>query len=344
MKRRILVIRLSAMGDVAMASIVVRALVNQYPNVEIILLSKPFLKPIFEDIDNVTFYNADTKGKHKGVFGLFKLYKELKKLKIDSVADLHNVLRSKILRLFFGNTKKAILDKGRKEKDALTKTKNKVFKQLKSMHQRYADVFKKLGFEIDLSKIKFPKPSPLTSEIKKSISLDNHNNKKWIGIAPFAQYQSKTYPIDLMEEVISQLSEKKDFKLFLFGGGKEQTKVLLGLENKYTNVISIAGKMKLREELVLISNLKCMLSMDSGNAHFSSMYGVPTVTLWGGTHPFAGFYPFHQPKENAILPDLEKYPKIPYSIYGNKILPGYENAMRSISPNKIVQKVIEIVC
>lgn len=343
MKQRILVIRLSAMGDVAMSSIVVRALVNQHPDVEIIVLSKPFLKPIFKDIDNVTFYAAETKGKHKGILGLYKLYQELKKLEIDKVVDLHNVLRSKILRLFFWNTKKAVLNKGRKEKAALTRTTNKIFKQLKSMHQRYADVFKELGFEVDLSKVKFSKPTLLTSEIKKSIDVDIKENENCIGIAPFAQYTSKTYPLDLMEKVILQLSKKKGFKIFLFGGGKEQTKILLGLENKYTNVISVAGKMKLCEELVLISNLKCMLSMDSGNAHFSSMYGVPTLTLWGGTHPFAGFYPFHQPKENAFLPDLEKYPKIPYSIYGNKILPGYEDAMRSISPYKIVQKVVEIV-
>ena len=89
------------MGDVAMTVPVIRALVEQHPNVKITVLSKPFLKPLFTDIKNVAFFAADVTNKHKGFFGIYKLYKELKLLKIDAVADLHNVLRSKVLRTFF---------------------------------------------------------------------------------------------------------------------------------------------------------------------------------------------------------------------------------------------------
>jgi len=99
--KHILVIRLSAMGDVAMTIPVIKAMTRTYPNVKITVVSRAFLKPIFQNIPNVAFYTADVKGKHKGIFGLYKLYKELRKLNIDLVADVHNVLRSKILGCYF---------------------------------------------------------------------------------------------------------------------------------------------------------------------------------------------------------------------------------------------------
>ena len=326
------------MGDVAMAVPVLRAFVKQHPSVKITFLSKAFLKPLFSDLNNVTFHTADVTGKHKGIVGIYKLYKELKLLNIDTVADLHNVLRSKILRSFFklSRTKVAFIDKGRREKHALTRTKNKVFKPLKTTHEKYADVFRNLGFKLDLSTPEFPPKKELPKEITEITGV---KNTKWIGVAPFAQYNSKMYPLDLMEEVIADLS-KQNLKILLFGGGTKEVEILENLANKYPNTLNVAGKIKLDNELSLISNLDCMVSMDSGNAHFAAMQGVNTITVWGITHPFTGFSPFNQPFENAILPDLKKYPNIPCSIYGNKVCKGYEDVMRSISPKKIVDMVL----
>jgi len=336
----ILVIRLSAMGDVAMAATVLRIFVHQNRDVKVTFLSKAFLKPLFADIPNVNFYIADTENKHKGILGVFKLFRELKKLNFDAIADLHNVLRSKILRSYFFGLKTASIDKGRAEKKALTSFPRKEFKELKTSHERYADVFRELDFKIDLSKPVFPERKELSEEIT-FISGEKKPAEKWIGIAPFAQYETKMYPLDLMEKVIAELNEKQNIKLFLFGGGKSEIDILSGLEKKYKNVISVAGKLKLAHELALISNLECMLAMDSGNAHFAAMLGISTFTLWGNTHPFVGFAPFHQLKENCVLPDLKQFPKIPTSVYGNKKVEGYEEVMRSIETEVVVEKIIE---
>lgn len=327
------------MGDVAMAVPVLMALEKQHPTLKITVLSKPFLMPLFSDLKNVTFYAAEVDGKHKGFFGIYKLFTELKSLKINAVADLHNVLRSKILRTFFklALAKVAFVDKGRSEKRALTQTKNKVFKQLKSTHERYADVFRNLGFNLDLSAPEFPPKKDLSPEILETTGV---KNTKWIGIAPFATYNAKMYPLDLMEEVIAELS-KQSVKIMLFGGGKKEIELLENLANKFANTLNVAGKLKLNQELALISNLDVMVSMDSGNAHFAAMLGINTITIWGITHPFAGFAPFNQPFENAILPDLEKYPNIPCSVYGNKICAGYSAVMKSISPKRIINKISE---
>lgn len=341
-KTHILVIRLSALGDVAMLVPVLRVLTAEYPEVNITVLTRGFFAPMFENIPNVHVYPADTSGVHSGFIGLYKLAKELRKLKIDAVADLHDVLRSNVLRAYFslyGIPVKQI-DKGRAEKKALTAENNKILKPLKSSPQRYADVFTDLGFPIDLDQHEFTEKQELSPGV---VELVGEKHKKWLGIAPFAQHNSKVYPVDLMEEVIGRLTKNGNVQIFLFGGGKAETEKLEALEKKSGQVISLAGKLKFKEELALISNLDAMLSMDSGNAHLAGMLKVPVISLWGVTHPYAGFMAFGQPLENCLLPDLEKFPKIPTSIYGNKIPKGYEDVMRTIPPEKVTEKVQEVL-
>ena len=334
--KHILVIRLSAMGDVAMAVPVLRAFQEQYPDVKLTVLTRAFFAPFFRDLYNVKVFPVDVKGKHKGVLGLYKLSKELKKLNIDAVADLHNVLRSKILKFFFLGTKVVQIDKGRKEKKALVSGKD--FKQLKTTVERYADVFRALGFTVDLSNPSFPEKRHLNNKIQDIVGKDT---KMWIGIAPFAAHESKMYPLDLLKEVIDSLSKK--YKILLFGGGKNEIEQLQKLQYEYENVINIAGKLSFEEEIDLISNLDVMLSADSGNGHVAAMLGVKVVTIWGVTDPFAGFAPFNQPEHHQLLSDREKFPKIPTSIYGNKYPKTYKEAIRSISPETIVNKIDEIL-
>lgn len=327
------------MGDVAMTVPVIRAFVNQNKNVKITIVSRPFFKPFFDGIDNVNFFAVDVKERHKGFLGLLKLYSDLKQLNIDAVADLHNVLRSKVIRTLFAlsGKKVAFTDKGRKEKKQLTRTENKIFKPLKSMFERHVDTFSKLGFSVNLLEPNFPKKAVLSNEIL-TISGEKQNSN-WIGIAPFAQYESKVYPKDLMQKVIDELASNGQNKIFLFGGGNKEIEILNEFATNKNNAIVVAGKLNLQQELQLISNLDVMLSMDSGNAHIAAMLGIKVITLWGATHPFAGFSPFNQPLENCLTADRNQYPLLPTSVYGNKKVIGYEDVMRSISASDIIQKI-----
>jgi ADP-heptose:LPS heptosyltransferase len=326
------------MGDVAMIVPVLRALVLQYPEVKITVVSRPFFKPFFDGIPNVDFFEVDVQKRHKGFLGLLQLYFDLKKLNLDGVADLHNVLRSKVVRNLFAlsGKKVAFTDKGRAEKKALTSLTNKVFKPLKPMVERHVETFEKLGFSVDLTNFQFPDKAVLSEEIK---TITGNKTQNWLGIAPFAQYESKVYQLDLMQQVIEALAKNNAIKIFLFGGGNEEIQKLNQLQNNHSNVIVLAGKLKFNQELDVISNLDVMLSMDSGNAHIAAMLDVKVITLWGATHPFAGFAPFNQPLENCITADRKKYPLLPTSIYGNKKVEGYEDVMRSISPEKVVFSV-----
>tara|TARA_R110002051_G_scaffold305540_2_gene375572 strand:- start:653 stop:1705 length:1053 start_codon:yes stop_codon:yes gene_type:complete len=338
----ILVIRLSAMGDVAMTVPVILGFCKKYPSVKITVLTKPFMAPIFSDIANVSVFNADVKGKHKGITGIWRLYKELAHLQIHLVADLHHVLRSTILKQFF--RLKAIpfiqIDKGRAEKKKLIDPNRVKLEPLKSTFKRYLEVFEKLGYSISVDEmVEMPKKSfP-----KDFIHLKDNKEQVLVGIAPFAAFKGKMYPLNLMKEVVNELNNTNKYKIVLFGGGQQEVDILNAWDSQFNNVFNTAGKLSFSAELSLISNLELMLAMDSGNAHLAAMFGVPTVTLWGVTHPYAGFSPFGQSKDNALLADSVEYPLIPTSIYGNKFPVGYENVMGTIKPSKVVQKIINII-
>lgn len=337
----ILIIRLSAMGDVAMTVPVLRVVAQTYPNIALTILTKPYFIPLFKDIPNLNVLEADVYGAHKGI-GLLNLAREAKAIGIDAVADLHNVIRSRVISQYLkiSGIKVGTIDKGRAEKKALTRKENKKFRQLKSTHQRYADVFDELGLPIDLSIHCYPHPKKLSAGLK---NLIGDTSIKKIGIAPFAAFKSKEYPLDLLKELFQNLEDRNNYKVFLFGGGAKEIEIMNGLEKEYQTVSCAAISLSFEEELSLISKLDLMVSMDSSNGHLAALYQVTVITLWGVTHPFAGFAPFGQPHENSLLSDRTKFPLIPTSIYGNKYPDNYVEVMRTITPEAVVHKILEIL-
>jgi ADP-heptose:LPS heptosyltransferase len=163
-------------------------------------------------------------------------------------------------------------------------------------------------------------------------------SQKWIGIAPFAAHSPKQYPLNLMKQVLAKLDEK-EVQVLLFGGGSNEKKCLESLAKDFKKCYSIAEMFSFPEELQLISNLEVMLSMDSGNGHLAAMFGVDVITLWGATHPYAGFAPYGQTEDQQLLPDLKKYPLLPTSVYGNKKVKAYKNVMQDITPDEVFQKL-----
>ena len=312
---------------------VIRIVLKQYPRIKISILTKPVFIELFREFENVNLIPAEIKGRHRGLIGIFRLRNELKELNIDAVIDLHNVLRTNFLKFLWGRNFHQI-DKGRKQKTSLIK--GRFFKQIKTTHQRYLDVFNKINMNVSISKPVFPKKSSLEKHNKKVI-IDS--NKKLIGIAPFAKHEAKTYSFEKMKKIIEYVSE--EHIILLFGGGEIEEKLLGKISENNKNVFSLVNGFSLSDQMDFMSNLDLMISMDSANGHLAAMYGVKVITIWGVTHPYAGFLPFHQNIKTSIMPDRKKYPKIPTSIYGDKYPKGYKNAIDSISTEEIIQKIKE---
>lgn len=323
LKHKILVMRFSAFGDVAMTLPVLKEILEQNPHLEIYFLSREKFQPLVEELPQINFITADLEGKHKGVWGLFKLYKEIKSHNFEAVADLHNVLRTKILRRFFGihQVKMAFLDKGRAERKALIRKENKIRKPIKPMVERYADVFRELGYKVKLSH---------------QLNPQSRNLEKAVGIAPFAMYEGKMYPIEKMRAVALKLAENGT-KIYLFGS-KNEAKELETWEKLNSNIKSIAGKLSLKEELDLIRNLSLMISMDSANMHLASLVGTTVVSIWGNTHPFMGFLGYGQSMDNVIQD--ESFPERPTSVFGKESSRVEKrDFFQNISPEMLIDKV-----
>ncbi|MBT8235742.1 MAG: glycosyltransferase family 9 protein [Bacteroidia bacterium] len=339
--KRLVVLRFSALGDVALTVPVILAFLEAYPAYSLTVVTRPIFSPIFANIERVNVMEAELEGVHKGMPGLFRLFSSIRELQAETILDLHNVLRTKVLRFLFGfqsNRFKAV-DKGRSEKKALTRSANKVLKPLKHTTQRYKEVFEALGYSFGLGSTQTLPSLKMPQNILDTSRLEG----KVIGIAPFAAHEGKVYDLRRLEKVIREINAQIDCTIICFGGGNKEKSAIAHWNSTYPNCINLIGQVAFEEELKVISNLDLMLSMDSGNGHLAAIFGVPTLTLWGITHPFAGFAPYGQPEENSLVADKTKFPLIPTSIYGNTCPPGYEEAINTISEEEIVSKILTIL-
>ncbi|MBQ8047758.1 MAG: glycosyltransferase family 9 protein [Prevotella sp.] len=340
----ILIMRFSAMGDVAMMVPVVYSLAMQHPHVRITVLSRPFARPFFENLaPNVYFMGADVVKEYKGVKGLNTLYRRLIAKKFTAIADFHDVLRTKYLRTRYtlAGYKVAHINKHRAEKHRLTRQHNKQLQPIQSAFENYADVLRKLGYPVEL------KFNAINNSGNSQLNLLPEQLKvkpereRWIGIAPFAAHRGKIYPIEKTRQVVSMLVAKHpDWKLFFFGGGQKEMDVINQWTEQYPQTFNASQMLKgLSAEIEMMAQLDTMLSMDSANMHLASLVGTPVVSIWGATHPYAGFLGWNQKASNVIQKELECRP---CSIYGSKKCFRNDYAcLHTIEPEEIVAKIEE---
>lgn len=341
---KILIIRFSAIGDVAMTIPVVASLAAQYPNEEIYFLSHKRLVTLFEGLpENIHFIGADLKGEHGNFTGLNKLYSSLKSYHFTKVIDLHNVLRSKYLRFRFlmSGVPYWLINKGRGGKKALVRKSNKKKIQLKTSVVRYTEVFKHAGYEFDLNFHSLYDHTTLDLSAMEGVVGQKTTTQKWIGVAPFAAHQGKIYPLEKMLKVLGHFANRTDCKVFLFGGGPKEEKIFNDWVTDYPQLVSLAGKFDLSKELQLMSQLDVMISMDSANMHLASLVATPVVSIWGQTHVYAGFLGYNQKEANCVAMDM---PCRPCSIYGNK--PCYRKdfaCMNQLSKERVISQIESVI-
>ena len=343
----LLLMRFSALGDVAMTVPIVKALAEKCPDTHIIFASRPFAATFYDNLaDNITFLPIDLKDeKYKGLRGMERLYQTLAGQQPDQVIDLHDVLRTKYARMRFriAGIPVSCIDKHRKSRKRLIRQGAKAAGNLPTAFENYAAAIKQAGRSISLhperqeilktdSRSLSPRAASLFSKIASSAA-------PVVGIAPFAAHNGKIYPLHLMEEVIRILvSRHPGINILLFGGGTKEKAVFDTWCSGYENMVFVSAECaSMKEELTLISRLDCMVSMDSANMHLASLVGTPVVSVWGATHPAAGFLGWGQSLNDAVQADL---PCRPCSIYGNKACKEKDYPCLSrIKPETIVHKI-----
>ena len=335
------------MGDVALIVPVLRSLVSAHPNVEVTIVTRPRFAPFFNGIERVTVFPADVDHTYNGIFGIRELFRSLiRKASYDYVIDLHDHIRTIFLRtlfkLFF--TDVIVFDKGRKEKKAFSRKDRKMVKPLPHTVERYRHAFQKAGIHFDL----LPPPhftfgEDVVSAVTQWLEEKGLQKKEaWVGLAPFAMHASKIWPLENYSALIGGILEKKNVKFFLFGGGEKEIMFFKGLQNKFPEACVIAtGELKLRQEIALMKHLDIMVCVDSSNMHLSSLAGVRTLSIWGGTHPAVGFAPFGN-NNTLIQISRDELPCRPCSVYGRATcFVGGFPCLTRISPALITDQVMK---
>ena len=301
---------------------VFREFLEQNPNVEIVMVTRSNFEDLFSDLERVIFKGIDLDD-YKGFLGLRKLAKELlDEFHPNYIADLHDVIRTKILdKIYVRKGYKVFkINKGKEEKEELTDVWNLEKVQLKRTVERYADVFREMGFKVKLSHQLRP----------------IYNEKSGIGFAPFAQHKGKMLPLEKSFELVKILAKKHT--IYFFGGGKNEAETLENWEKQIPNTKSLAGKLNLSEELNRIAQLEVMISMDSANMHLASIVGTRCISIWGSTHPYAGFLGFGQ-RENDVV-QINDLTCRPCSVFGDKeCYRGDWACLEEINVHQIIDKI-----
>lgn len=331
--RHLLVIRSSAMGDVAMLPHALRALRAAYPDLRITVVTRKLFAPFFAGL-NVEFLFIDTKGAHKSPRGILRLAAEANRLGVDAVADCHSVLRSWLfslaMRLRF--VRVASIRKGRFAKWLRMGYNAECTLPLRHTVLRYCDTLRRLGFE-------FEDPAPATKPTLKNPMGEKQG--RWIGVAPFSAHPGKIYPLELMEQVIAQLDKTYDRIFIHSGGGKEQAWAEQ-IASRYPHTTALFGKVSMEEELALIAHQDCVVSMDSLVMHMASLTATPVVSVWGATHPKLGFLGYGcNPAGVVQQNDLTCRP---CSVYGKKPCKfGDYRCLGQIPPTEITDRVRQLL-
>lgn len=338
---RLLVIRASAFGDVILTLPVLKGMADKYPDVEILVLTRKNFHPVFVSQNSLKFFFPDFNARHAGLQGLIRLYKDLKKTgSFDHVIDLHNVMRSKILRTLFRikGTPVSVIDKGRQEKRLLVKggIKNK----LKHSVERYREAFVNAGFHPDI--YDGPWIRPPASLVETSVSKAGLKGRMNIGVAPYAKHYLKIWPEEYMISLLSLISERCHPAFWLFGGEEESSR-LASLAQKIPGAVCVAGRFSLDEELAIISRLDLMISMDSANMHIAAMTGIKVISIWGATDPLAGFGAWMQPDGFSVRISVNELTCRPCTIYGKGKCRRRDFAcMKWLTPEMVVKKMEDL--
>lgn len=338
---RLLIIRTSAMGDVAMVSPVLEAFRLQYPEIELLLLTRSAFKPFFTSGNSLSIFTPELKKQHKGFLGILRLFRDIRKTgKIDYIIDLHDVLRSKFLRWLFrlSGVPVSVIEKGRGEKRSVINGKIKT--PIKHSVERYCDVFAEAGFPLIMTEGPWVFPSP--EALKRAGSMTDTPGELKIGVAPYAKHKLKMWPEEYMIRLLGMISEKHKTKFWLFGGFEEMER-LTAFQSRIPGSFNIVGKLSLDEELALMSKLDLMIAMDSSNMHMAAMVGTKVISIWGGTDPLCGFGAWMQPGDYSVSIPIDDLTCRPCTVFGKgECRRGDFACMNWLTPEIVFKKVDDL--
>ncbi len=320
--KKILVIRLSSLGDIVLTQSAVQALRNEFPNSQINYLTKREYSPIvemFNCVDEIHYWENK-----------YSLLKKLKKLKFDLAVDLHSKLNTFIIK----NSIKAKRTVSYNKKHLLRRqiVKKRTNKTILSTVALYFTALKKIGLE---SKVSAPNLFPSNNVVIPDL-FPVSDKIQYIGLFPGALHKTKQYPIDQLAEFIDSVPTEWNCQFLTFGSKVERYLASELNSLTKTNIIDLCGKLDLQQLVFAINMMDVVITNDSGPMHIAAAMQKPQIAIFGSTHPKLGFAPMNK-KAILLFADL---PCQPCSLHGGKECPiKHFNCMKSITAEQILNSL-----
>jgi ADP-heptose:LPS heptosyltransferase len=312
-KPKILIIRLSSIGDIVLTTPVIRA-ISQQLNAEVHFLTKP------------SFFTVLSDNPYIDVLHSYKDKDTLKKIDFDAVIDLHHNLKTFFIKRSLKG-KHSSFSKLNVEKWLLTTFKiNRLPK--KHIVDRYLEAAAFLGVTNDNKGLDYfiPKDTQLVAP------FSDLENDKYIAVVIGGQHATKILPAQKIVEVLRQISSP-----FVLVGGPEDKARGEQIISSLEKGINACGYLSLNQSALLVKNARLVISNDTGMMHIAAAFSKKIISVWGNTVPDFGMYPYLANQHSAIVEnkDLSCRPcsKIGYS----KCPLGHFKCMKQIDANKIAE-------
>ncbi|UOQ52985.1 glycosyltransferase family 9 protein [Hymenobacter cellulosivorans] len=318
---KILVLRFSSIGDIVLTTPVVRALKQQVPGAQVHYCTKPAYRSIIEP-------NPYVDKAHYLTGSLAELVAELKQEQFDFVVDLHNNLRTSILKLRLG-VKSASFDKLNWQKWLLVNAKMDVLPRVHIV-ERYLAAAAPLGVQDDRQGLDYFIPPQDEVDLA---TLPAGFQRGYVAFAIGAQHATKRLPTERIIELCAQLGRP----VVLLGGPEDESTghiVEQALENSPTYNLATApvynacGRYSLNQSASLVRQAQLVVSHDTGLMHIAAAFRKEIFSVWGNTVPEFGMYPYRTEFRVLEVPGLPCRPcsKIGYA----KCPQGHFRCMRDI--------------
>ncbi len=283
--RNILVIKLTALGDVVLITAALKALREKFPNARIHCLTSPEGSSVLQRcpyINNVIIFDL----KHKNLKSEWELGRDLRRYRFDEVIDLQNnrlshrlcFLSFAKMTLGFDNGKFSLLLSNRiKNDEPLLPPVEHQFKLLRHMGIPY-DKHARLELW----------PSPKDEEYAQSLLdgewLGNVKDMVGINVAASDRWPSKNWPIDHLVKLCDLLASR-NIRVFLTGQAKDKAAARAIVAKARSKPSDMTGKTNIMQLAALVGRAKVYLSADSAPLHVAAAMNVPVVALFGPTDP-----------------------------------------------------------
>lgn len=270
---KILIIRLSSLGDVLLTTPLIRTLKSSYPNLQIDFIVRSEYESTLKfnpNINNLITLERNYKKE--------KVRSQIIKENYDLIVDLQNNLRSRYLTHGY-SLKTVRYKKPYLSRILLVKLKINRFKQVIPIPVRYANSLP--NFELDQKGLELFVPEGEKSEIA---------DDKVIGLCPGSRHLTKMWPKEYFIELGNQLI-KSNYKVALFGG-KDDMAICNDISTKVDGALDLSNNNNLIKLAVNMRACKAVVCNDSGLMHSALALNIPVVSIFGSTVKEFGFFPY----------------------------------------------------